>query len=177
MVGAGSILIFLAAGCRQEEPSNTTLGVHNAITPTANSIEPVSCSAGLLTELDQKSFNSPSLDDPNRLPTEEQLAVLQGRVEDLVRSVSDGMCGRGQMRSGVFSRYRKLLVQNADGAENAIFFESERDRTVLVFQYVFDQGGKEVTYGVPPEEDVRDGLICLTDRQNNAELCAERMQS
>jgi hypothetical protein len=51
------------------------------------------------------------------------------------------MCASGALRAGVFAPYRRLLVRNAEGADNPnIYDDSEEQPGALIIEYAFAGG-------------------------------------
>jgi hypothetical protein len=108
--------------------------------------------------------------------TAEQIEMLRAAAERQFRTVADRMCEAGQLRAEDFDSYLRLLIQNGGGADNVVIYgDSETvGRETLVFQYVFDQGEEAANLALPPDEDLRGGLICWARPDQNQAMCRER---
>lgn len=134
------------------------------------------CTSSLRTELDRPSFENRAT--PNRRPTAAQLETLRTQAEQRFRAVAARMCATRLLRADALRPFRRLLIQQADGADNTAFMTGDEaigGRGTLVFQYVFDEGGEAIRYSVPDEQDVREGLICWADWDGNSEMCEQRL--
>lgn len=135
------------------------------------------CADGLRAELHRPSFENTSLDAPSRRPTARQLETLRLRAGQRFRAVANAMCAQGRLRPAALRPFRRLLVQQADGADNTAFMSGghEFGRDTLVFQFVFDQGGARISYSVPDEADLREGLLCWSNSNRYRRMCEERL--
>lgn len=130
------------------------------------------CGDALAVAIDAASFAASGV-----APSAAQVERLRGEAEAAFRRVANGLCGEGALPAGAFRRFPRLLVQQADGADNAAFWSGEGtpEPGDLVFQAVFHQGGERPALAMPPDSDLREGLICWHDFEGNRAMCEERL--
>lgn len=130
------------------------------------------CAEGLRVEIDSGSFAA-----SGAAPSAAAVEALRGEAERSFRRVADALCAGGTLPTAAFRPFRRLLVQQADGADNAAFWAGEGTPRAgdLVFQAVFRAGGARPALAVPPDEDLREGLICWNDFEGNRAMCEERL--
>jgi len=130
------------------------------------------CADGLPVAIDAASVAASGV-----APSPAAVERLRGEAERAVRRVANALCVDGGLPEGAFRRFPRLLVQQADGADNAAFWSGEGTPQAgdLVFQAVFHEGGERPALAMPPDPDLREGLICWHDFDGNRAMCEERL--
>lgn len=130
------------------------------------------CGDALPVAIDSASFAHSGV-----APSPAQVERLRGEAETAFRRVARTLCGEGALPADAFRRFPRLLVQQADGADNAAFWSGEGTPRAgdLVFQAVFHEGGESPALLIPPDVDLREGLICWNDFDGHREMCEARL--
>lgn len=169
------------AGCGQSSgvPADAAMAAGNeaAAAPVPAEAAPPAapapgCADALPVAIDAASFANSGV-----APMPAQVERLRGEAERAFRRVASTLCGEGALPADAFRRHPRLLVQQADGADSAAFWSGEGTAQAgdLVFQAVFHQGGERPALAVPPDADLRDGLICWHDFEGHRAMCEERL--
>ena len=129
------------------------------------------CADALPVEIDAGSFAR-----PDGAPTAAALEALRGEAERGFRAAAAALCAERALPADAFARFRRLLVQQADGADNAAFWSGEGTPAPgdLVFQAVF-LGGEAAALAMPDDRDLREGLVCWHDFEGHRAMCEERL--
>lgn len=135
------------------------------------------CADSLRPELDMASLAPAGSSESGRMPSSRQLETLRLQAGQRFKAVANAMCARGELRPAQLAPYRRLLIEQADGADSSAFMSGGREhgRDALVFQFVYDQGAERVSYAVPAEADVRDGLLCWSAWARHRRMCEGRL--
>jgi hypothetical protein len=130
------------------------------------------CADALRVEIDAGSFAA-----SGAAPSAAAVQALRGEAERAFRRAGNALCAEGAIPARAFASFRRLLVQQADGADNAAFWAGEGTPQAgdLVFQAVFHAGGERPALAVPPDADLREGLICWHDFDGHRAMCEERL--
>lgn len=165
-----ALLALAACGPGLEAGNDTAAGGGNA-PPPAPAPAP-GCGDALPVAIDAASFAASGV-----APSPAAVERLRGESERAFRRVANALCAEGGLPAGAFRRFRRLLVQQADGADNAAFWSGEGTPQAgdLVFQSVFHQGGERPALIMPPDADLREGLVCWHDFEGNRAMCEERL--
>ena len=178
MRGAVVAAALALAACGQGGgvAANASAGTGNEAAAAPVAAAPVAaapgCGDALPVAIDAASFGHSGI-----APSPAQVERLRGEAEAAFRRVARTLCGEGVLPEGAFRRFPRLLVQQADGADNAAFWSGEGTPAAgdLVFQAVFHEGGERPALSIPPDTDLREGLICWHDFEGNRELCEARL--
>lgn len=176
VIGAALALALAACGQGGGAPANASAEAGNeAAAPAPAAPAPAApaargCGNSLPVAIDAASFAH-----TGAAPA--QVERLRGEAEAAFRRVARALCGEGALPEGAFRRHPRLLVQQADGADNAAFWSGEGTPEAgdLVFQAVFHEGGERPALLLPPDPDLREGLICWNDFEGNRALCEARL--
>jgi hypothetical protein len=71
-----------------------------------------------------------------------RLRPLAAATRDRFTAAARRLCGAGVLRQSDLARFRKLVVQNGEGATEALIYRDETmERGTFVFQFAFQNGG------------------------------------
>ncbi len=174
-IAAGLAALLALAACGESGGARAAASTAPEAPPPAPApaAAPAGCADRLEAEIDAASFAV-----PGAMPAQPALAALRGEAARAVRRVAGAMCADGSLPAGALRPFRRLLVQQADGADNAAFWSGEGTPAPgdLVFQAVFHRGaGAGPALAMPGDRDLREGLLCWHDFEGNRAMCEERL--
>ena len=186
--GIAAILCVGLGACEQATHTNDTNEMNDTKAVVGNEMDGVNiqtaepnvaipqtpCTSVLRVEADHESFDG-GVNAEARL-TPESVEALRVEAERQFKTVTDQMCAAGELPANELGAFRRLLIQNADGASNAAIYgdSGTYGPETLVFQYTFDLGEGAATLELPTDEDLRSGLICWNDPAGNEAMCRDR---
>ncbi|HEV2815861.1 MAG TPA: hypothetical protein VGW40_01360 [Allosphingosinicella sp.] len=92
--------------------------------------------------------------------------ALAQQTGTVFAAAASRLCASGALRAAHFARYRRLLVRNAEGADNPnIYDDAEEQPGALIIEYAFADGP------APAQGAVEAALRCW--RNPNAAGCSE----
>ena len=84
-----------------------------------------------------------------------RLAPLVALTRDRFTAAAKRLCAAGILRAADLARFRRLIVQNGEGAtEPLVYQEESMGRETFIFQYAFQDGGP------PPPAEFERALRC-----------------
>ena len=159
LAGIGLAVILTVSACGSEPVQRNEAAI-TAVPKAPAVIRAPACAEPLSVELDDRSFPA----DFEASAAERAAWAKQGG--EAFKQAAADLC---RTKPGAFAGKHRLLVQYGGGADSAAVYVPEGAKHAIALQYAFFPGEAG-----PTQKDIADALLCWSDPDGNAEMCAGR---